>query len=242
MDIELGRVLRYRTRDVHPAHPNPKHRLGRELLHLSTGSFRAGRFQGAPTHLAQPGTTLPDRATRLAGALPADRRDPHRSARTGARCPPRLETHAQRIAAQLLARAGAPGEGPDIQRVDVDSLALIRPRSVGVEHVGLWAMDQLALRTRLQELPVPASLGAAALGSVIARMARPGSERATRRWLGERSALGELLGVDFETMGALQLYRVKRRPIVPPDRRAILPPPVGLGGLIHALSTAHIPQ
>ena len=118
-----------------------------------------------------------------------------------------LETHAQRIAAQLLARAGAPGEGPDIQRVDVDSLELIRPRSVGVEHVGLWAMDQLGLRARLQQLPVPASLGAAAIGSVIARMARPGSERATRRWLGERSALGELLGVDFETMGAMQLYR-----------------------------------
>ena len=127
-------------------------------------------------------------------------------------------------AAQLLARAGAPGEGPDIQRVDVDSLEFIRPRSVGVEHVGLWAMDQLALRARLQELPVPASLCAAALGSVIARMARPGSERATRRWLGERSALGELLGVDFETMGAMQLYRVNRRPIVTPDRRAILPP------------------
>ena len=35
---------------------------------------------------------------------------------------------------------------------------------------------------------------------------------------------------------------VNRRPIVTPDRRAILPPPVGLGGLIHALSTAHIPQ
>ena len=48
---------------------------------------------------------------------------------------------------------------------------------------------------------MPASLCAAAIGSVIARMARPGSERATRRWLGERSALGELLGVDFETMG-----------------------------------------
>ena len=121
--------------------------------------------------------------------------------------PPELETHAQRIAAQLLARAGAPGEGPDIQRVDVDSLELIRPRSVGVEHVGLWAMDQLGLRARLHELPVPASLCAAAIGSVIARMARPGSERATRRWLGERSALGELLGVDFETMGAMQLYR-----------------------------------
>ena len=31
--------------------------------------------------------------------------------------------------------------------------------------------------------------------------------RATRRWLGERSALGELLGADFETMGPMRLYR-----------------------------------
>ena len=98
-------------------------------------------------------------------------------------------------------------DGPDIQAVDVDSLELVRPRSVGVEHVGVWAMDQLGLRTRLHDLGLPASLHAAATGSIIARMARPGSERATRRWLAERSALGELLGVDFQTMGPMQLYR-----------------------------------
>ena len=126
-------------------------------------------------------------------------------------CPPALEAHAQRIAAQLLARertgTPVPAHRPDIQRVDVDSLELIRPRSVGVEHLGLWAMNQLGLRTLLQELGIGASLRAAAIGSIIARMARPGSERATRRWLGERSALGELLEVDFETMGPMQLYR-----------------------------------
>lgn len=68
-------------------------------------------------------------------------------------------------------------------------------------------MDQLGLRTLFQELGLGASLRAAAIGSIIARMARPGSERATRRWLRERSALGELLEVDFETMGPMQLYR-----------------------------------
>ena len=127
--------------------------------------------------------------------------------------PPALESHAQHIAAQLLARervgtvcAPATHRG-DVQHVDVDSLELLRPRSVGVEHVGLWAMDQLGLRTRLEELGIGASLRAAAIGSIIARMARPGSERATRRWLGERSALGELLEVDFATMGPMRLYR-----------------------------------
>ena len=28
----------------------------------------------------------------------------------------------------------------DVQTVDVNSLELVRPRSVGVEHIGLWAM------------------------------------------------------------------------------------------------------
>ena len=73
-------------------------------------------------------------------------------------CPPALEAHAQRIAAQLLAReragAPAPAHAHDIQRVDVDSLELVRPRSVGVEHVALWAMDQLGLRTLFEELGV----------------------------------------------------------------------------------------
>ena len=128
-------------------------------------------------------------------------------------CPPLLESHAQRITAQLLAleRVGTT-ESParratDIQHVDVDSLELMRPRSVGVEHVALWAMDQLGLRTLFDQLGMGASMRAAAIGSIIARMARPGSERATRRWLGQRSALGELLGVDFATMGAMRLYR-----------------------------------
>ena len=127
--------------------------------------------------------------------------------------PPALESHAQHIAAQLLARervgtvcAPAAHRG-DVQHVDVDSLELLRPRSVGVEHLALWAMDQLGLRTRLEELGIGAALRAAAIGSIIARMARPGSERATRRWLGERSALGELLDVDFATMGPMRLYR-----------------------------------
>ena len=79
--------------------------------------------------------------------------------------PPALEEEAQRIAAQLLARTPVPaGESPDdaapgrdLQSVDVDSLDLVRPRSVGVEQVGLSRIrhqlpaadaDALALRGR----------------------------------------------------------------------------------------------
>ena len=138
----------------------------------------------------------------LAGQLPLSPDDPAA-----------LEAHAQRIAAQLLARArigsaAAPAQpSPDVQAVDVNSLALLRPRAVGVEQVALWAMDQLGLRELLQTLGLPPSLRAAAIGSIIARLAQPGSERAARRWLRERSALGELLGVSFDTLGPMRLYR-----------------------------------
>ena len=126
-------------------------------------------------------------------------------------CPPAVEDEAQRIAAQLVAR-GAAGDKtaagpPDVQRVDVDSLRLARPRSVGVEQVGLWALEQLELPALLAELGVNGALRAAAAGALVGRLAQPASERATHRWLQARSGLGELLGVDFETVSAMQLYR-----------------------------------
>ena len=121
-----------------------------------------------------------------------------------------LEQEAQRIAAQLIAReADLAGAAPEARTVtvEVDSLELTRPRSVGVEQAGLWAMDRLGLRELFQRLGINGPLSAAAAGSIIGRLAAPASERATHRWLRERSGLGELLGVDFETMGAMQLYR-----------------------------------
>ena len=166
---------------VHPAHPYPQHR---RVLHLPPRALRAHRRPSAPVHLAQSGTALRRRTKRVAGAVPAHRRTPRRSATTATRWPPALESHAQRITALLLAgeRIGAASspasQRHDFQHVDVDSLELIRPRSVGVEHVGLWAMDQLGLRTRLEALGIGASVRTAAIGSIIARMVRPSSERA----------------------------------------------------------------
>ena len=135
-------------------------------------------------------------------------------------CPTAVEHEAQRIAAQLVAR-GTPVQGPaagptDVQPVDVDSLRLVRPRSVGVEQVGLWALEQLGLPALLAELGVNGALRSAAAGAIVGRLAQPASERATHRWLQTRSGLGELLGVDFETVSSMQLYRasdalVKRR-------------------------------
>jgi hypothetical protein len=126
-----------------------------------------------------------------------------------------VEREAQRLAAQLLARQGegAPAESvaatapAEVHSVAVDSLTLNRPRTVGVEALALWAMRQVEFVGLLARLGLSGPQRAAVLGVIVGRLAAPGSELATQRWLRERSALGELLDVDFEAMSLMQLYR-----------------------------------
>ena len=47
----------------------------------------------------------------------------------------------------------------------------------------------------------------AAPALILARMARPASERATHAWLRDASGAGELLGTDFESVRLMQLRR-----------------------------------
>ena len=128
-----------------------------------------------------------------------------------------LEKLAQLYAAQLLLRQGQrvePDPGKNViatQRcfveVDVDSLEVLRPRSVGVEHVALSVMREIGFIEHLQSLGLNRAQCAAAIGNVIGRMAAPGSELATWGWLKCESALGEILDFDFEAMSLMRLYR-----------------------------------
>ena len=109
--------------------------------------------------------------------------------------------------APALSPAKATASAPDFAEVDIASLQLIQPRSVGVEAAGLAAIGWLGIDPILANLGFNGIQRAAMVGSLIGRMAAPGSELATWRWLAERSALGELLSVNFDTMPAMQLYR-----------------------------------
>ena len=103
--------------------------------------------------------------------------------------------------------AGQAGEPDRYQEVDLDSLELVDPRSVGVEHAALSAMRQCGLPDKLSELGLNRPQIAAALGNIVARMAQPGSERATHAWLADTSGLGELIDFDFQAMDCNRLYR-----------------------------------
>lgn len=140
-----------------------------------------------------------------------------------------IEVLAQRYAARLIVTRPAPAAAPQAQpappvvtpepsaipaapdpiyaEVDIASLQLTRPRSVGVEAAGLAAMGWLGIGPMLAGLGFNGVQRDAVAGLLIGRMAAPGSELATLRWLRARSALGELLGADFEAMPPMRLYR-----------------------------------
>ena len=123
------------------------------------------------------------------------------------------EEVAQRYAAQLIrtranVEEGRSAQAADYQNVDLDSLDLLRPRSVAIEHVALAALRQVGLDKKLAALGFNGPQQAAAIGTLVARMSAPGSELATYQWLQEQSALGELIDYDFLDMDLMALYRI----------------------------------
>ena len=128
-----------------------------------------------------------------------------------------VERFAQHCFARLVAQGGgtmsaqvaaSSAASPSaFAEVDPDSLELTQPRSIGVEHVALAAMRELAFEPLLESLGVNGVMRTAIVGSVIARMAAPGSELASHRWLVGTSGLGDLLEVDLAALPLSRLYR-----------------------------------
>ena len=121
--------------------------------------------------------------------------------------PEAVESLAQSLAARLIASRAEHLPGCEFVEVDVSSLELSRPRSVGVEHVGLHALAQLEFEPILASLGINAITRSMILAQVVARMAAPGSELATWTWLNDTSALGELLKLSFTDLSLMRLYR-----------------------------------
>jgi transposase len=120
-----------------------------------------------------------------------------------------LEAMAQRYAAQIIAsRSTIADKDTRYEAVDIASVALVRPRRIGIEHLALQAVKQLTLDDKLKALGFNQHHVAAALGNIIGRMAVPASELATHGWLQATSGLGELIDYDFEKMSLDRLYQV----------------------------------
>lgn len=126
--------------------------------------------------------------------------------------PESVERVAQHCFARLLAQQPdakrvTPASPATYAEVDPDSLELTQPRSVGVEQVALAAMRELAFEPMLRDLGINGVMRTAIVGSIVARMAAPGSELASHRWLTGTSGLGDLLDADLAALPLSRLYR-----------------------------------
>jgi transposase len=129
---------------------------------------------------------------------------------------PILEKEAQRIAKLIIQKYSetlASNQKPtqkqsDYQTVDLNSISHQHVRKIGSEHVGLYAAMQLQLDQILSDLGFNQKQIHLAIGNIIGRLVRPGSELNTHRYLSEQSALDELLGADFSNLSLKNFYMI----------------------------------
>jgi transposase len=125
---------------------------------------------------------------------------------------PDVGKYAQEFTARIIAKRASivpETEKPEqFVAVAPDTLEMADDRTVGVEHVGLHAIQRLQLKKIFSSLNFTERQINQAIASVIGRMAVPGSEAATWEWLIKRSTLGELLEENFTASSAMSLYRI----------------------------------
>jgi len=101
-----------------------------------------------------------------------------------------------------------PEPEPLLRSVDLRSVRLSLVRSIGAEYVGVSEARRLGLERILTEVGLTGTQMRGALALIVGRLVAPGSERATRIWLRERSGLSELLGAGIKKYSLNGLYRL----------------------------------
>ncbi len=99
----------------------------------------------------------------------------------------------------------------DWQKVDVNSFAAGRSRTIGGEALGYDAFQKLGFPAMLARLGLSAEQIKQAALLIIGRLLHPGSERETALWGKELSGLDEMLESSFEHLGHNTLYRLSDR-------------------------------
>jgi hypothetical protein len=92
-------------------------------------------------------------------------------------------------------------------KVDPTQVSTERHREAGPVHVGYQFWQRLELDRILREAGLSATMLRLACAMVLNRLIAPASEHAMPAWL-RRTALGDLLGADFDTVQEDPLYKV----------------------------------
>ena len=124
--------------------------------------------------------------------------------------PPHIESLAHYHAGILRRkemRSVPVSQQPDWEKVDLNSLSQSEVRTLGAESVAWDTFKRLGFPGILSDLGFSQEQSHKAALMVIGRLVHPASERETAHWGRGISALGELLGADFQHLSNNALYR-----------------------------------
>jgi len=94
------------------------------------------------------------------------------------------------------------------KEIDVTTIKNSNPKSVGVENVVYETIKELGLDKKLTELGFTTVQLNSAIGSIVAKIAKPSSDIKAYRWLRSTSAINELIDCDFNQISSANIYRV----------------------------------
>jgi len=100
---------------------------------------------------------------------------------------------------------------PEYEQVDVSSVEVSEPRSIGGEYICNESFKELGIGEILKSLGFTKSEIEISRALIIGRMLNPGSELNTYEWLKEQSGLFELLGINYHRKSLRQFYRVSEK-------------------------------
>ena len=103
-----------------------------------------------------------------------------------------------RVQECLAAEEASVKEAAQYECVDVNSLITNDAKTVGAEHVVLCQMNEYGFDKILKGFEFTQEEIIYSKMLIVGRMAHPGSERETVRWLSETSGVGELLGAEVK--------------------------------------------
>lgn len=120
---------------------------------------------------------------------------------------PEVESLAFYFGRRILKGEYASSALPEVE-VMLDTLQASHCRQIGAEQVCLSWFRYLELDRLLARVGMSKGQVHKAALSTIGRLIAPGSERKTLIWAKERTALGELLGEDFEHISKNSIYQI----------------------------------
>lgn len=125
-----------------------------------------------------------------------------------------LEVIAQEYAKKIIAsqaikqEESISKEKDNYKEIDITTIKNSDPKSIGVEGIVYETIKELELDKKFEELGYTNIQINSAIGSLVAKIAKPSSDSKAYSWLSKTSGVNELLGCDFNQMSSSNIYRI----------------------------------